>query len=123
MSELLNNDEERIKPAFLTDNNTGVKYELDFCRESVMWAESKGFDLEKVAKFPVTGIEELFYYSFRKNHRNVPREKTNKLLHEGGGLPEMALERLILLYQQAQTSNNIQTAEEAEKNGRQTWEM
>lgn len=123
MSELLNNAEERIKPAFLTDNDTGVKYELDFCRESVMWAESRGFDLEKIAKFPVTGIEELFYYSFRKNHRNVPREKTNKLLHEGGGLPEKALERLILLYQQAQTSNNIQTTEEAEKNGRQTWEM
>lgn len=55
-------------------------YELDFSRESVAFAESKGFKVENVAEYPVTNIASLFYYAFRKNHRRVPRDKTDKLM-------------------------------------------
>lgn len=115
--------ENRVLPARLTDNDTGAVYELDFSRESVAFAERNDFDLEKALKYPVTGISNLFFYSFRKNHRNVSREKTEKLLEKWGGMPEKLLNRLIQLYQQAQTSNTVQTDEDAEKNASVTLEL
>lgn len=124
MSEAKNTPvEEHIPPAYITDNDTGIKYELDFCRESVKFAENRGFDLEGAIKFPVNGINDLFYYSFRKNHRSMPREKTDKLLEKWGGMPEKLLNRLIQLYQQAQTYNTIQSDEDAEKNAHVTLEL
>lgn len=116
-------EDEHITPAYITDNDTGAKYELDFSRESVKFAENRGFDLENAIKFPVNGINDLFYYAFRKNHRSTPREKTDKLLEKWGGMPEKLLNRLIQLYQQAQTYNTIQTDEEAEKNSHVTLEL
>lgn len=122
MSEISNMDE-KILPAFVTDNDTGVKYELDFSRDSVRFAEAREFVLEDVAKFPQTKINEFFFYAFRKNHRNVSREKTDKLLDKWGGMPEKLLKRLFQLYQQAQMSNAIQTDEDAEKNSSVTLEL
>lgn len=103
--------------------NPGDVYELDFSRESIAFAESKGFKLENVAEFPVTNISNLFYYAFRKNHRNVSREKTDKLMKAWGGLPESVLARLVELYSQAATANNIQLDEDAGKNEMVTVEM
>lgn len=123
MSEKKVATDEHILPAYVTDNDTGVKYELDFCRESVSFAERHEFDLETAIKYPVTGVRDLFYYAFRKNHKNVSREKTDKLLEKWGGMPEKLLTRLIQLFQQAQTSNTIQTDEDAEKNGSVTLEL
>lgn len=123
MSEKVTAGEERITPARLTDNDTGTVYELDFSRDSVRFAEQRGFELENAVKFPVTGVSDLFYYAFRKNHRNVPREKTDKLLEKWGGMPEKLLTRLIQLYQQAQTANTIQTDEDAAKNASVTLEL
>lgn len=123
MSEKVTAVEERVTPARLTDNDTGTVYELDFSRDSVRFAEQRGFELENAVKFPVTGVSDLFYYAFRKNHRNVPREKTDKLLEKWGGMPEKLLTRLIQLYQQAQTANTIQTDEDAAKNASVTLEL
>lgn len=116
-------ENEHIDPMYITDNDTGMKYELDFSRESVKFAENRGFDLENAIKFPVNGINDLFYYAFRKNHRSTSREKTDKMLDKWGGLPEKALSRLIQLYQQAQTYNTIQSDEDAEKNPHITLEL
>lgn len=115
--------DEKIMPAYVTDNDTGVKYELDFSRESIRFAENRGFELENVGKFPVTGISDLFYYSFRMHHRGVARDKTDKLMEKWGGIPERLLERLIQLYQQAQTANNVQTNEDEAKNAAVTLEL
>lgn len=115
--------EERINPAKLTDKETGEVYELDFSRGSVRFAEQRGFLLENVAKYPVTGIEDLFFYAFRKNHRKVTKEKTDKLLEKLGGVPEKLLVRLIDLYNQALTSNSIQADEDVEKNERMGVEL
>lgn len=121
-------DLDRVNPIRLTDHKGIIKnpedvYELDFSRESIAFAEARGFKLENVAEFPVTNISNLFYYAFRKNHRSVPREKTDKFMEAWGGLPENVLKRLIELYTQAATANNIQTDEDAGKNGTATVEM
>lgn len=128
MSEKMISAEEHIPPIHLTDNqgiikNPGDVYELDFSRESVVYAESRGFKLEDVPSFPVTGISNLFYYAFRKNHKNVPREKVDKLREAWGGIPEKVLGRLLDLYNQAALSNNVQDNEDAEKNGAVTVEL
>lgn len=115
--------DERIMPAVITDNKTGEKFELDFNRDSVRFAENRGFELDNVAKFPVNGVSDLFFYSFRMHHRNVARDKTDKLMERWGGIPEKLLTRLIMLYQQAMTANNVQTDEDAAKNAELTLEL
>lgn len=121
-------NDDRINPIKLTDNNGVIKnagdvYELDFNREAIRFAESKGFKLEEVDQYPVTRISELFYYSFRMHQRSVSKDKTDKLMEEWGGLPESVLKRLIELYDQARLSNNIQIDEDAEKNSSVTVEL
>lgn len=124
MSEKATNIQDHVQPARLTDDQTGQVYELDFSRESVVFTERNKFNLEDATEYPVTGMSDLFYYSFRKNHRNVSREKTDKMIARwGGGVPEKLAKRLIQLYQQAQASNAIQVDEDAEKNSGLTLEL
>lgn len=114
--------DDRINPAFITDKETGERFELDFSRESVKFAESRGFKLESASDFPVTYLPDLFYYAFRMHHRNVSRDKTDKLLEKMGGFTEGLILRLGKLYVQAQTSN-MQLEEELEKNAKVTLEL
>lgn len=123
MDEKVVNLEDRVNPLVITFKDTGDKYELDFCRESIRFAEQRGFILEDVDKYLMTGVEDLFFYAFRKNHKSVSREKTDKLLLKMHGLTAKMLNRLILLYQQAITSNVIQTEEDLEKNTEVAVEM
>lgn len=116
--------EDKVMAVRLTDQNTGTVYELDFSRESIAFAERQEFSLEKAIEYPVTGMRNLFYFAFRKNHKNMPREKTEKMIERwGGGVPEKLATRLIQLYQQAQASNAISVDEEAEKNSGLTLEL
>jgi hypothetical protein len=90
---------EKVKPLILTDNETGEKYTLEFSRESVKFAEARGFDIGDVNKFPMTKLPDLFYYAFRMHHRNIARERTDRILFDDlGGLPAAGLERLYMLY-------------------------
>ena len=124
MSEKHTDIQDIVKPARLTDDETGKVYELDFCRESSVFAERNKFKLEDAIEYPVTGMRDLFYYAFRKNHRNIARDKTEKIIERwGGGLPEKLIKRLVQLYQQAQASNAIQVDEDAEKNSGLTLEL
>lgn len=124
MSEKTMDIQDIIKPVRLTDERTGQVYELDFSLESISFAERQKFSLEDALKFPVTGMRDLFYYAFRKNHRNVARDKTDKMIVRwGGGLPENLVKRLVQLYTQAQANNAINVDEDAEKNAGLTLEM
>lgn len=119
---------DRVPPIRLTDHKGIIKnpedvYELDFSRESVAFAENRGFKVEEVLVYPVTRISELFYYAFRKGYRSVSREKTDKFMEAWGGIPERVLKRLIELYNQAAMSNNVQIDEDAEKNETATVEL
>lgn len=92
---------ETVKPIVLKDVGTGEEYTLEFNREAVRFAEARGFAITEIEKFPMT-LYDLFYYAFRMHHRNVSREKTDKLIDDGfgglAGIPSGMLERLVELY-------------------------
>ena len=94
---------DKVKPIKLTDTATGETYILEFNREAVRFAEARGFSITEVDKFPMT-IYDFFFYAFRMHHKNVSREKTDKLIDDGfggiAGIPEGMLERLVELYAQ-----------------------
>lgn len=123
MSEKVTNLQDFIQPARLTDNQTGNVYELDFSRDSVKFAEARGFKMDDLTAFPATKIPEFFFYAFRKNHKNVARSKTDALLDSMGGMTNALLERLVQLYNQAALTHLIATDEEAEKNSTVTVEL
>lgn len=121
-------NDERVNPVRITDHKGIIRnqddvYELDFNRESVRFAEARGFKVEEVDQYPVTKVSELFYFAFRMNHRNVAKDKTDKFMEAWGGVPKSVLERLVLLYNQATMSNTFQFDEDAEKNSDVTVEM
>lgn len=116
--------DERVNPIRITDNDTGETYELDFSRESVYYMDQHGFSVdEETFKFPATNIPKLFYYSFRKNHRKLSQTQTDAVLRKLGGLTQEMIERLVQLYVQAATSNNIQDEEDLGKNAHVTVEL
>lgn len=94
---------EKVKPVILTDSLTGEEYTLDFNRDAVRFAESRGFAITDIERYPMT-MYDLFFYAFRMHHRNVAREKTDKLIDEGfggiAGIPSALIERLVELYAQ-----------------------
>ena len=115
---------ERVNPIRITDTKTDTVYELDFNRESVYFMDQRNFAVDdSIFKFPATNIPKLFYYAFRKNHRKLSQAQTDAILKELGGLTDEMIERLIQLYVQAATSDNIQDKEDLAKNSRMTVEM
>lgn len=117
------NTEERVNPIRITDHDTEKTYELDFSRESVRFAEARGFEPEHISRFPSTKVPELFYYAFRKNHKNMSRSQTDDLLNKIGGLTGEMLARLIDLFRQAGLAHVIALDEDMEKNSKVTVEM
>lgn len=116
--------DDRVKPVRLVDQETGKEYILDFSRDSVRFAESRGFKPEEVMDFPSTKIPELFFYAFRKNHKNIAKNQTDTILFEQlKGVSATLLERLILLYNQAALTHLIVTDEDTEKNSRMIVEL
>lgn len=116
--------DERVNPIRLTDNKTGEVYELDFNREALFVMDRDEFKIDEVTDYPTTMIPKLFYYSFRKNHRKMTKAQTDKILTDVlHGLTPKMLERLLVLYNQAATANNIQDDEDLEKNSAVTVEM
>lgn len=118
-----NDQKERVPSLRLTLNEKGETYELDFNRESVQFAERREFVTDDVLKYPQTKVPEFFYYAFRANHKSMSKGQTDKILEQMGGLSPKVLERLMLLYSQAQMSNNLQDDEDLEKNGAVTVEF
>ena len=115
-----NDVDERVPAIELQDPN-GEIYTLDFNRDSVAYAESRGFEVDNVVKFPVSNFPELFWYAFRMHHGpkhgNITRNQTDKIYEALGGFSPDFLQRLILLYNQAAYSNNaVETTEEMGKN-------
>lgn len=90
---------EQVKPIVLHDGENEMDYTLEFNRESIRFAEARGFNIDDVGKYPMTKLPELFYYAFRMHHKNVSREKTDRILFDDlGGMPDGMAERLGALY-------------------------
>lgn len=116
-------NQERVLPLRLTDNDTGKVYELDYNRDAVALADRNEFDVDDVTRFPQTKIPELWYYAFRMHHRNIAKNQADALLTKVGGLTAPMLQRLILLFNQARMANVIQDEEDMEKNVAVTVEL
>lgn len=114
-------NENKIKPLRIT-TETGEVYTLEFSRESVKFAENRGFDISELTKFPQTNIPALWFYAFRKNHKNLSRTQTDDILSELGGLTTPEIERLVQLYNQPNESLII-VDEGGRKNSRMTVEL
>ena len=122
MAEL--KEKERIPSIKITDKDTGTVYELDFCRESIRFAEARGFDIDDVGKYPVTKFPEFFYYAFRMHHKGLAKSQTDAFYDRLGGFSPEFLERMILLYQQALEANNVTAhTEDMGKDGNMTAEL
>lgn len=92
-------EEKKVKPIIITDNETGDEYTLEFTRETVKYAEARGFNLDDIDKFPMTKTEELFYYAFKAHHKGISPSKVNEILwNDLGGMPEGMVGRLAELY-------------------------
>ena len=115
--------EERVLPIKITDNQTGAVYELDFNREAISFAEKRKFIPSEVTDFPEEKFPEIFYYSFRMNHKNMSRAQTDNLYSRLGGFSVEFLERLLKLYNQAAMANIVEETEDMGKNGNMTVEL
>lgn len=111
--------ENRVKPMSITFPDTNETYTLDFSRESVRFAESRGFKISELTDFPQTNIPALFFHAFRKNHQNVSRDKTDKMLDAMEGLTPEELGRLVELYNNT-NDTLILTDEGSSKNRKAT---
>lgn len=113
---------EQVKPIILHDEDNGVDYTLEFNREAIKFAEAHGFNINDVERYPMTKLPELFYYAFRMHHKNVSREKTDRILFDDlGGMPEGMAERLGALY--GVPFEALTSGEEKAKNSRMTVEF
>jgi len=94
-----NEKNEQIRPIIIHDEENGNEYTLEFNRESIRFAEARGFNINDVERYPMTKLPELFYYAFRMHHKNVSREKADRILFDDlGGMPSGMAERLGALY-------------------------
>lgn len=116
-------EDKLIKPIILKDDNNGDIFVLEFNRDTVKYAEARGF---KISAFDegvvVSTTEELFFYAFRMHHPNKSRADTDKILYEKlKGLPTGMLERLIDLY--VLPINALKQDDEEAKNSTMTVEF
>ena len=107
---------EKIKPIIIRDEDTNSEYTLEFNRESVKWAESRGFCLDDVARYPMTKLPEFFYYAFRMHHKNISRNQTDAILGKMNGIPNGLIDRLGELYMQPFTVFEVLEEGEERKN-------
>ena len=120
--KITKNEKKAIKPITLR-NEIGDVYLLEFNRDSVKYAEAKGFKVQALEEgVSLSGIEELFFYSFRMHNPEVSKANSDKILYEElGGLHEGMLERLVELY--LAPFNTLMSSEESAKNSKMTVEL
>lgn len=87
------------KPIIFTDPETEEKFTLEFSRESVVFTNRQGFKLSDFNDNIEEMLPILWYGAFRKNHKNVSRQKTDHYLFDVlEGLTDAQATRLIQLY-------------------------
>lgn len=100
---------ERVKPIIIKDKKNNREYTLEFDRDSVRFAESRGFKLEDVDEYVMTKVPEFFWYAFRMHHKSIAMNQAEEILKEIGGLNEAIAKRLVELY--VQTYNALGSEE------------
>ena len=95
---------DRVNPIKITDKETNHVYTLDFNRETVQFAEDRGFNWNLVGEKTATMIPLIWYCAFRRYDKRISLEKTTKLLEDLGGMRVEWLARLHELYDQSMAS-------------------
>lgn len=110
---------EKVNPIIIKDADNKREYTLEFDRDSVRFAENRGFKLEQVDDYPMTKVPEFFWYAFRMHHKNVAMNQAEEILKQIGGMNEKIAKRLIELW--VQTYSTL--GNEDEKNPNMTVEL
>ena len=90
--------QERVKPIIIRDKENNKEYTLEFSRDTVKFAEQRGFRLVDVDNFPMTKMPEFFWLAFRMHHQSVSLNQAEKLLERIGGMSSAMATRLGELY-------------------------
>lgn len=115
-------NDDRVNPIRITDKlgtlgKAGEVYELDFSRESAVYATDHGIDIgEENTSERLRRVPDLFYCAFRKNHKMISREKIDKLRKANKGLTTEFINRLYALLSQALAADVINVEDGEEKN-------
>ena len=83
-----------IKPVVIHDLDKQRDYTLEFNRDTIKFAESRGFILADCDRFSMTKIPEFFWYAFRMHHPSVSLQQAENILDRMGGMSEALAERL-----------------------------
>lgn len=105
---------EKVKPIIIRDSETNEEYTLEFNRDSVRFAEQRGFKLEDLDNFPMLKTPEFFWYAFRMHHKRVSLADAEGILRKIGGMTEPVAKRLLELW--TETYNALGTEEEKNPN-------
>lgn len=88
-----------MKPIKITDSEKGIEYTLEFNRESVIFTNNQGFKASELTDNLEGMLPILFYGAFRMHHRDISRQKTDKMLWEDiGEVSQDFIVRLVELY-------------------------
>ena len=112
---------EHVKPIVIKDSENNREYTLEFNRDSIRFAESRGFKLNDVDDYSMTKIPEFFWYAFRMHHPSVSLNQAEKLLERIGGINDAVGRRLGELW--AVPYETLNPTDGEEKNGAVTVEL
>jgi len=118
---MANKEKEIVKPVTIHDVENDKDYTLEFNRETIKFAEARGFVLEDVDRFPMSKVPEFFWYAFRMHHPSFSLNQAEKMLDRMGGMSEALGRRLGELW--AVPFNTLTSDDGDEKNVSVTVEL
>ena len=83
-----------VKPVVIHDTENGKDYTLEFSRDSIKFAEQRGFKVADIDDYPMTKTPEFFWYAFRMHHPSVSLQQAEAILDRLGGMSEALGQRL-----------------------------
>ena len=85
---------DRPSPVIIHDLENNRDYTLEFNRDTIKFAEGRGFKIRDVDDYPMTKIPEFLWYAFRMHHPSVSMGQAEKILDRMGGMSEALGKRL-----------------------------
>lgn len=112
---------DRPNPVIIHDIENNKDYTLEFNRDSIKFAENRGFIFNQMENFPMTKLPEFFWYAFRMHHPSVSLKQAENLFDRMGGMSEALGVRLSELW--AAPFNALTPEDGDEKNATVTMEL
>lgn len=89
---------EQVKPIIIHDHENNMDYTIEFNRETIKFAEGRGFKIREVDDFPMTKLPEFLWYGLRMHHKNFSLNQAEKLYDRMGGISEAMGKRMAELW-------------------------